>query len=213
MPRKIDYEARREAFLKAAGRLIRRDGFAGLTVRAVAREAGFTTGALVHYVDSMDDLLVDAFEFAGRGLRARMDEAETGPDPLVALREVLYLVLPNSEGQLGHWMYWLGFRERSVQSAAVRKITYMRYAGWLKRTQRVIRRAKAAGDIARDVDVPVAARAAVALIDGLAAQVLRSSRGPSAREQRALVDDWIRLWPRPTRTIARPRLSRAGTPA
>lgn len=209
MPRKVDHEARREAFLEAAGRLIRRDGFSGLTVRAVAREAGFTTGALVHYVNSIDDLLVDAFEFAGRGTRARMQEAEAGSDPLVALREVLCLVLPIGEAQIGHWTYWLGFWERSAQNAALRKITHLRYANWLKRTGRLIRRAKAAGDIARDVDVAASARAAVALIDGLAAQVLRSGRGPSAKEQRALIDDWIRLWLRPTRALARPKAARA----
>ncbi len=197
MPRKVDHAARREAFLEAAGRCIRRDGFAGLTVRAVAREAGFTTGALVHYVESIDALLADAFEFAGRRTRARMLEAEANPDALTALRDVLYIVLPSGEDQLGSWTYWLGFWERSAQNATARRITHARYATWLKRIAKLIRRAKTAGAIAPDVDVAAAARSAVALIDGLAAQVLRSGRPPSVREQRALVDDWIEFWLRP----------------
>jgi hypothetical protein len=65
----------------------------------------------------------------------------------------------------------------------------------------MIRRAKAAGDIADDVDVTTAARAGVALIDGIAAQTIRSGRSLSASEQRKLVDEWIRLWLKPTRAF------------
>src|SRR5207248_8313763 len=62
MPKKVDHKERREAFLAAAYRTIKKKGIDGVTIRAVAREAGFTTGALVHYVDSKDKLLVQASE-------------------------------------------------------------------------------------------------------------------------------------------------------
>jgi AcrR family transcriptional regulator len=201
MPRKVDYEARREAFLAAAGRLIRRNGLSGVTARAVAREAGYTTGALVHYVDSIDDLLLDAFEYAWRRTRARMVLAEAEPDPLISLRDILYLALPMDEDQLGSWTYWLGIRERAAQKTSARRLTHMSYANWLKRVEGVIRRAKSAGDTAANLDVPSAARAAVALVDGLGAQVLRSGRPPSPKAQRALIDDWIKLWLRPPRAL------------
>lgn len=193
MPKKVDHEARREAFLEAAGRLVLQNGLAGLTVRAVAREAGFTTGALVHYVNSVDDLLIDAFDYAGRGVRARMTQAEAHPDPLVSLREVFYLALPNGEAQLGNWTYWLGFWERSAHNPALRKITHFRYARWLKRAERLIRRARLGGALASDMDIARAARSAVALLDGIAAQVLCSGNPPSQKQQRALIDDWIRF--------------------
>lgn len=199
MPKKVDHEERRKAFLEAAYRCIKRDGFAGCTVRAVAKEAGFTTGALVHYVDSMDELLVKTSEIAARDVRAKMLEMEAHPDPLISLREVLYLALPTDEDKRGNWNYWFGFWERSAQSAAVRKVTHLRYAEWLERNARMIRRAKLAGDIAADVDVAMAARAGVALIDGIAAQTIRSGKPLNPAEQRRLVDEWIQLWLRPTR--------------
>lgn len=202
MPKKVDHSERREAFLQAAYRIIKKHGFAGVTVRAVAKEAGFTTGALVHYVDSMDQLLVEASEYSARDVRDKMEKAEALPDPLLSLREVLYLALPSDEDKRGNWNYFLGFWERSVYNAAVRKVTHLRYAEWLKRTARLIRRAKAAGDLAQNVDVPKAARACVALIDGIAIQVLRSGQPLSPREQRALIDDWIAAWLRPARSIA-----------
>jgi len=203
MPKKVDHNQRREAFLKAAYRIIKKHGFAGVTVRAVAKEAGFTTGALVHYVDSMDQLLVEASEYAAREVRDRMLAAEALDDPLISLREVLYLALPSDEDKRGNWNYFLGFWERSVYNAAVRKVTHLRYREWLKRTAGLIRRARSAGDLPDDIDVTGAARASVALIDGIAIQVLRSGQPLSPREQRALVDSWIATWLRPTRAIGR----------
>lgn len=201
MPKKVDHTERREAFLQAAYRIIKRHGFAGVTVRAVAKEAGFTTGALVHYVDSMDQLLVEASEYSARDVRARMLQAEALADPLVSLREVLYLALPSDEDKRGNWNYFLGFWERSVYNAAVRKVTHLRYSEWIKRCARLVRRAKAAGDLPHDLDIAQAARASVALIDGIAIQVLRSGQPLSPRDQRALVDRWIKTWLRPTRAI------------
>src|SRR5580698_10491173 len=128
MPKKVDHKLRREAFLAAAYRTIKKKGLEGMTVRAVAREAGFTTGALVHYVDSMDTLLVEASEYAARTVRADMELMEQLPDKLEALRQVLYLSLPADEDKRGHWNFWLGFWERSVRNAAVRRVTHLRYA-------------------------------------------------------------------------------------
>ena len=152
MPKKVDHKLRREEFLAAAYRTIKKKGIGGATVRAIAKEAGFTTGALVHYVDSIDDLLVQASEYAARDVRARMEEAENLPDKLEALRQVLYLALCTDEDKRGNWNFFLGFWERSVHNAAVRRVTHARYAEWLKRTGRLMRNAQRAGDIPGDVD-------------------------------------------------------------
>jgi len=203
MPKRVDHSARRETFLQAAYRVIKKQGFAGVTVRSVAREAGFTTGALVHYVDSMDQLLVEASEYSARDVRAHMQAAEALDDPLISLREVLYLALPSDEDKRGNWNYFLGFWERSVYNAAVRRVTHLRYVEWLKRTAQLIRRAKAAGDLPSNIDVGQASRACVALIDGIAIQVLRSGRSLSPKDQRGLIDKWIETWLRPVRPIGR----------
>jgi AcrR family transcriptional regulator len=199
MPRKVDHKERREAFLAAAYRTIKKKGIAGATVRAVAKEAGFTTGALVHYVNSVDALLVQASEYAARDVRARMEAAEQLPDKLEALRHVLYLALCTDDDKRGNWNFFLGFWERSVRNKAVRRLTHARYTEWLKRTGRLIRNAQLAGDVSKEVDVRLAARACVALVDGIATQALRSGAPISARDQRALIDTWIERWLRAKR--------------
>ena len=194
MPKKVDRTVRREAFLAAAYSMIKKHGISGVTARAVAAEAGFTTGALVHYVKSMDELLVEASEYAARDVRANMLEVEELPDPLEALRGVLYLALASDPDKRGNWNFFLGFWERSVHNAAVRKLTHLRYEEWLKRLTRLIRRARDASQIDSEVDLALAARSAMALIDGIAIQVLRSGKPPSTQQQRQLVDVWIKSW-------------------
>jgi len=194
MPKKVDRTVRREAFLAAAYSMIKKHGISGVTARAVAAEAGFTTGALVHYVKSMDELLVEASEYAARDVRANMLEVEELPDPLEALRGVLYLALASDADKRGNWNFFLGFWERSVHNAAVRKLTHLRYEEWLKRLTRLIRRARDASQIDSEVDLALAARSAMALIDGIAIQVLRSGKPPSTQQQRQLVDVWIKSW-------------------
>jgi AcrR family transcriptional regulator len=194
MPKKVDRTVRREAFLAAAYRMIKKHGISGVTARAVAAEAGFTTGALVHYVKSMDELLVKASEFAARDVRANMLAVEELSDPLEALRGVLYLALASDADKRGNWNFFLGFWERSVHNAAVRKVTHLRYEEWLKRLSGLIRRAKVAGQVDDDVDVTLAARSAMALIDGIAIQVMRTGKPPSTQQQRELIDVWIKTW-------------------
>lgn len=194
MPKKVDRTVRREAFLAAANSMIKKHGISGVTARAVAAEAGFTTGALVHYVKSMDELLVEASEYSARDVRANMLEAEEEPNALEALRGVLYLALASDADKRGNWNFFLGFWERSVHNAAVRKVTHLRYEEWLKRLSRLIRRAIEEGGLGKDIDVTLAARSAMALIDGIAIQVLRSGKAPSTQTQRQLVDLWIESW-------------------
>ena len=197
MPKKVDHKERREAFLAAAYRTIKKHGIDGVTIRAVAREAGFTTGALVHYVSSKDKLLIQASEYSATEVRTAMEAMEALPDKLEALREVLYLALPSDEDKRGNWNFFLGFWERSVHNPAVRRVTHLRYVEWLKRTERLITAAQKAHKIAADVDVKRATRSIVALIDGIAIQALRTGSTLPGKEQRALVDNWIEFWLRP----------------
>jgi AcrR family transcriptional regulator len=209
MPKKVDRTVRRQAFLAAAHSMIKKHGISGVTARAVAAEAGFTTGALVHYVKSMDELLVEASEYAARDVRADMLEIEELPDPVEALRGVLHLALPSDADKRGNWNFFLGFWERSVHNAAVRKVTHLRYQEWIKRVSRLIRRAVEEGFVNSDVDVLLAARAAVALIDGIAIQVMRSGKPPSTQQQRQLIDTWIKAWLAPAAAAEQPRKSRS----
>lgn len=191
MARTVDHAQRREIFAAAALRVIMRDGMAGLTVRAVAAEAGFTTGALTHYFHSKDQLLIEASELSARLVRERMERAERTVPALEAVRKVVAFALPLTAEARGYWRIWLGYWERSSYDDDVSRIMRLRYEEWRGRLERLLRRAQAEGDVASAVDARESAEALIALVDGLGVQVVLGVSRISAARQRAMFDDWL----------------------
>src|SRR3954451_19336405 len=75
--------ALREALLQAAERVLERDGLAGLTLRAVAREAGVSHAAPTHHFGDLSGLLSELAAIGFRQFNAAMASAESsGPSPL-----------------------------------------------------------------------------------------------------------------------------------
>lgn len=170
-----------------------RAGVAGLTVREVAKEAGFTTGALTHYFHSKDQVLIEASEYSAKLVRPRMERKGREPDALNALKGVVEEALPITPTVRGYWRIWFGFWERAAYNPAVAKVMRARYDEWRGRLAVLIRRAQDEGAAPASVDADLAAQELVALVDGISIQVLLGTgRIPVAR-QRDIVDNWIRL--------------------
>jgi AcrR family transcriptional regulator len=75
--------ALREALLQAAERVLERDGLAGLTLRAVAREAGVSHAAPTHHFGDLTGLLSELAAVGFRQFNAAMAAAcETASTPL-----------------------------------------------------------------------------------------------------------------------------------
>ncbi|GAA1466452.1 TetR family transcriptional regulator [Nocardiopsis exhalans] len=84
-------ERRREEIIAATLRVVERDGVAGVTHRAVAREADVPASSAVYYFKTMDDLLVAALTAASdtyidqlAGLRSSPGEAVAGLARVIA---------------------------------------------------------------------------------------------------------------------------------
>jgi AcrR family transcriptional regulator len=191
MGRAVDHNQRREIFAAAALRVIMRDGIAGLTVREVAREAGFTTGALTHYFQSKDQLLIEASEHSATLVRDQMARAEKARPTLEAIRKVVALALPLTPERRGYWRIWLGYWERSSYDEDVARVMRLRYEEWRSRLTRLLVRAKDEGDVAPDVDPRQAAEDLIVLIDGIGVQVVLRVGRISPTRQRALFDLWL----------------------
>ena len=74
MPKTVARTAAEEALLDAAERLLAEAGYAGVTTRRLAKEAGVNPGLVHYYFGSVENLLVQALErFTGR-LIARQRE-------------------------------------------------------------------------------------------------------------------------------------------
>ena len=193
MVRRTDHNERREAFAAATLRVIMRAGVGGLTVRAVAKEAGFTTGALTHYFRSKDQVLIEASEYSAKLMRPRMERKGREIDALSALKGVVEEALPITPTVRGYWRIWFGFWERAAYNPAVAKVMRARYDEWRGRLAVLIRRAQAQGEAPASFDADLAAEELVAMVDGISIQVLLGTgRIPPAR-QREIIDNWIAL--------------------
>ncbi|MGP3932020.1 TetR/AcrR family transcriptional regulator [Nonomuraea sp. KM88] len=72
MPRLVDHDQRRAELGEAAIRIILRDGLAGVTVRGVAAEAGWSTGSLRHYFNNQHELQAYVVQATTDALRRRV---------------------------------------------------------------------------------------------------------------------------------------------
>lgn len=191
MPKKVDHEQRRQDLARAAYTVITTQGLGNATIREVARIAGCSTGALVHYIDSKDKLLLEAASFGLSQMEDRLAVSERDHKGLAALRQVVSEVMPLDERRARAWRLWFSFWERSVVSEEIRKLIHNAYAELHRRYRRLIRNAQEAGDISSEVDVARAAGGLISLMDGVGVQVTLSGQKVSAKRQMQYVEDWI----------------------
>jgi len=187
----VDHDARRGDFIKAAYETIIENGLANATVRAVARKAGYTTGALVHYIGDKDELIRLALAYSGDIARDSMVAAHGKQRGRNALRKILREALPSDKRQRAHWRLWLALWYHSEDNADMRREEKRRYREWTRRLEQVLSESVEDGELPRSVDLRLEADALVAFVDGLGVRHLMSSRGMSANHLTTLLDRYI----------------------
>ena len=189
MPKVVDHEERRAELAGAVWRLASREGLEAITVRRVAEEAGWSTGALVHYFAGKEELLLFAFrtgaDRVGRRL-AEMDEHET--DPLARARAQLLEGLPLDRDRQDEVRVWFSFLGLALTRPALARAQRVAYRAWRDRIRDRLLEAQEAGQIRAEVECPTEAAALVGLVDVLAVQATFEPRVLSATRQVELVD-------------------------
>ena len=96
MPKLVDHEERRRLIAQATWRVISRDGVRAASVRTVAAEAGLSSGALRHYFDDHQSLLLFAAQHSLELMAQRVFAHLSAPDadPRTSIRAVLEELLP-----------------------------------------------------------------------------------------------------------------------
>lgn len=92
MPKIVDHDERRRLIADAFAAVVRRDGVAAASVRAVAAEAGLSPGAMRHYFDTQIGLLRFVAEDLTERVTRRMRElapVATGADSVLMLEELV----------------------------------------------------------------------------------------------------------------------------
>jgi AcrR family transcriptional regulator len=167
MPRVVDIEQRRTELTDATARVIARSGIEAATMREIAAEAGWTTGALTHYFTDKRDLLLATFQAslaARRSLRAGRAHASL----LDQLRASLEGALPLDDDRRRHWLVTLACCTQASgdeQLAAAQRDAYREFRDHVADLVRESR-------IADQQDARSVAERLIAIVDGVAVQAL-----------------------------------------
>lgn len=192
MPKLVDHEERRAELCAAVWRLASRDGLEAVTVRNVADEAGWSTGAVVHYFSDKEDLLLSAFETVADRVRRRVGAAEERTsDPLELARAWLVEGLPLDGERRADVRVWFALLGLALTRPALARAQRLTYRAWRRRVAELLRDAQQNGSIREDVDPSAAAAALVALVDGLAIQATFEPRAMGPRRAEELVDSHL----------------------
>lgn len=191
MARIVDEEEKRLEVAQAAYHVIARDGLAGATMRSIAQEAGCSTGMVVHYFRTKQDVLLQAQSYATSQVRDRLVRHETDLQGMALLRATIYEVLPVDERRRSNWSIWMSFWQACPAPEAFLKEQLARVAEWHDRLGQVLSQAVEAGEISPDLDIRLEVEMLAAFIEGLAVQVVFHKRRIGRRKQRQMVDVYL----------------------
>lgn len=191
MPKIVDHEERRSHLGKLAYQLITEKGYDAVTFRALADAAKCTTGMIVHYFPTRDDILLGALAHAEGITRDRMDYCLHNYDGIEALRQCLYAVIPADPALGRHWRLWITFWGRAANNDAVSKRQSDAYAEARTRWAEFILKAQKNRDISQSIQAKEEAKSVMALLDGLGVQSMVGKGALKKNQQKMMIDTYL----------------------
>jgi len=191
MPKIVDHDAQRVKFAEAAMSLIAQHGLEGVTMRAVAVEAGLSYGSLFHYFNSKDELLMHAVRHSTSLQTKRLNEYASQYSGLKALEHLLCDDAIINESSRDDWMVWLTF----LYKAALQKSFAKTYAelvdGWQARIAGLLKDAQQANEIREELDVSFEAMALWAYSAGISQLSLLHPELLPVAQQKQLISAYL----------------------
>jgi AcrR family transcriptional regulator len=191
-PRPNVEEERRRQILEAACEAIAERGFAAVRISDVAAKAATSTGTVHYYFENRRDVLRQALRFAfEQSLTRQLGELARLRSPRRRLERLIELNLPNAEEVTQEWIVWMEFWLEAVHHPEMRPMNEQLYGKWRKVVGDIITEGQTSGDFRQDVDPDSLANRFVALMDGLAIQVLLHSPQMTVVKMRRVLGDFL----------------------
>jgi AcrR family transcriptional regulator len=110
MPKIVNHEERKKQIAQATWRVILKSGMEGASVRNIAKEGGFSLGALRHYFSTQEELLVYAMNLVKDQARERINEILiTDLPPKEKVLRLLLEIVPTNKQTLVEMEVWFAF--------------------------------------------------------------------------------------------------------
>lgn len=177
MPKIVDHEERRRELAGTVWRVILRNGVEGVSVRNVAAEAGWSTGALRHYFATKEELLAAATQLLEERVIGRLESKHYGGTLREAVRALLCEVLPLDEERREEGALWFAFAARSLMDPRVAEEHELVFDGVRELCRRVVYQMDEGGWLVSGLAPEVETARLHALVDGLFVHMLMGRLG------------------------------------
>jgi TetR/AcrR family transcriptional repressor of bet genes len=163
---------RREQIVRATIRCLAREGYSGLTMKQVSREAGVSQGILHYYFADKRAILVAALHAVMDDLdaRVRLAQARSGPDPAARLQALIEASLRTAVEAREVWVVFVEFWGEMMHDDRLRAINAALYTRMRRLIGALIRQGTRGGHF-RAVESTRAAAVVLGLLDGVALQL------------------------------------------
>ena len=163
---------RRAEIVRATIRCLARDGYSGLTMKRVAREAGVSQGILHYYFADKRAILVAALETVTADLDRRVAAAQSrrARDPRARLLALVGACLRLAVEERAFWIVFVEFWGEMMHDRRLREINAALYERMRRLIGAVVAQGVRAGTFRR-VDVLRAAAVILGLVDGVSLQL------------------------------------------
>jgi AcrR family transcriptional regulator len=187
MPKEVDHEQRREELLEAVWRVIARNGIEGATIRAIAKETGWSTGVLAHYFGDKDDIIVSALRLAYERIAARWDAKLEGLTGIDALYELVIDNLPLDDERELETKLLMNYWSRVIRGQDGSPPPRHRGPLLIDLLAQLVADAQEAGEIRTDESPEDIAERLLGLIDGFSLHALLNPERLSEARQISLI--------------------------
>ncbi len=191
MPKIVDHDLQRKKFAAAAIALIARLGLEGLTMRAVAAEAGLSYGSLFHYFDSKDELLKHAIRHSTSQQSRRVNEFSSQYKGLTALEHLLCDDAIINDSSRDAWMVWMTFQYKVALQPSFAELHSELIDGWLGRITQLLKDAQLDGEISDTLDIGFEAMAVWAYSAGVGQLGLLHTETLTADVQKRMISAYL----------------------
>lgn len=163
---------RREELAEAAWRCVAYEGLESATIRGVASEARTSTGRVVHYFRSKDEMLLEALRYAVRRFGGRVNRRLRTLDGLAAVEGLMLEELPLDDQRRAEWRVWLAFWSRGSVQPDLGEENRRRIVSWRDLLIELLARAVELGEVASDLDLEKESERIIAMVNGLGVQAM-----------------------------------------
>jgi AcrR family transcriptional regulator len=180
-----------DRIVEAAARVVATHGVHGATIRAIAAEAGVSTGYLTHYFEDKHALMVRLLDHTNAGAARRVAAASAQGDAITRLRAAVDAVLPLDPVRRREWEVWVAMWGIASPADELGKGFRAGWAGLRQIFAELLRQAAAEGSLREGVDIEYEAARLVTMLAGIGLMAGVESRRRVREAAARMVDEQV----------------------